>query len=148
MTINEVDLDNQRIYIKTEAVMKRRVAKSTKGSYKRSNITFILWMFDHHNKYLSLLQPMLHDMMKTKNLEDISWMTTRGKWSKSMHGIRAICHEALQTINTDVQDSIPVKLEHLTFTIFSRFFSTFKKKVKKEVDKSKEQVTTRLLKLG
>ena len=70
-TINEVDLDNQEIDNETEAVMKHRVAKSTRESYKRSNITFIPWLFDHHNKYPSLLQPTLYNMTKTKNLEDI-----------------------------------------------------------------------------
>ena len=44
--INEVYLDNQQIDNDTEAVMKQRVAKSTRGGYKRSNITFILWLFD------------------------------------------------------------------------------------------------------
>ena len=128
--------------------MNQRVVKSTRESYERSNITFILWMFDHHKKSLSLLQHRLYNLMKTKNLEDISQITTQGKWSKSRHGIWACCHEALQTIKPDVQSSIPVKLEHLTFTVFSRFLSTSKKTLKKRIDKSKEQVTARLLKLG
>ena len=55
MTINVFDLDNQKINNDTEAVMKQRVAKLTRESYKRSNLTFILWMFGHHNKYPSLL---------------------------------------------------------------------------------------------
>ena len=120
MTINEVDLDNQRIYIKTEAVMKRRVAKSTRERYKISNITFILWLFGQHNKYPSLLQTTLYYIMQTKNLEDIYWIKTRGKQSKLRHGIRSVYCEALRTIKPYVQSLIPVKLEHLTFTIFYR----------------------------
>ena len=72
MTSNEVDLDNQQIENETEAVMKQRVAKSTRESYKISNITCILRLFDQHKKYLSLLQPTLYYMMQTENLEDIS----------------------------------------------------------------------------
>ena len=123
--------------------MKQRVAKPTRESYERINTTFILWLFDHHKKYPILLQPTLYDMMNTKNLVDISRMTTRGKRSKSRHGIQAIFREALQKIKPDVQASIPVKLEHLAFTTFSRFLSTFKKNVKKGVEKSKEQVRNR-----
>ena len=64
--INEVYLDNQQIDNDTEAVMKQRVAKSTRGGYKRSNITFILWLFDHHNQYPIVMQPTLYDMMKKR----------------------------------------------------------------------------------
>ena len=55
-------------------------------------------------------------------------MTTQSKRSKSIYGIRAVCREALRTIKPYFQASIPVKLEHLTFTVFYRFLSTFKKK--------------------
>ena len=78
-TINEFDLDNQQIDNETEAVMKQRVVKLTMERYKRSNITFILWLFDQHKKYPSLLQPTLYYMMKTKSLDYISRITTRGK---------------------------------------------------------------------
>ena len=89
-TINEVDLYNQQIDNETEAVMKQRVAKLTRESYERINITFILWLFYCHNKYHSLLQPKLYDMMKTNKLEDVYRMTIRGKRSKSRHGIRTV----------------------------------------------------------
>ena len=125
--------------------MKQRVEKPTRERYKISNITFILWMFDQHNKYPSLLQPTLYFIMQTKNLEDISQMVKGGKWYKSRYEIRAVCLESLQKIKPYVQASIPVKLEHLKFTIFSRVLSTVKKK-EKGVYKSKEQVTTWLLK--
>ena len=147
-TVNEVDLYNQLIYNYTESVMKQRVHKLTREIYKRSNITFILWLFYQHKKYPSLMQPTLYDMIKTKNLENIYWMPTRCKWSKSRHVIRSVCLKALRTINPYAQASMLVKLENLTFTIFSRFLRTFKKKVEEGVNKSKEQVTTRLLRLG
>ena len=50
MTINEVDQQNQQIYNETEVAMKQRVRKSTKERYEKGNMTFILWMFDHHKK--------------------------------------------------------------------------------------------------
>ena len=87
MTINGVDLDNQQIDIETKAIMNQRVAKSTRGVYKISNIAFILCLFYYHNKYPILLQPTLYDMKMTKNLEDISRMKTPGKRSKSRHVI-------------------------------------------------------------
>ena len=68
MKTNKVDIYNQQIDNETEAVMNHRVSKSTRGSHEGSNITFILWIFDHHNKYPSLLQPTLYDMTKTNNL--------------------------------------------------------------------------------
>ena len=75
-------------------------------------------------------------------------MKIQGKRYKSRHGIRAVYREALQKIKLDTQASIPVKLENLTFTIFSRFLSTVNKKIKKGAYKIKEQATTRLSKLG
>ena len=62
---NEVDLDNQQIYNETEAVMNQRVAKSTRENYERSIITFIPWLYYHHNKHPSIIQPTLYNMMRT-----------------------------------------------------------------------------------
>ena len=129
-TINEIDIDNQQIEIETGSVMNQRVAKPTRESYERGNITFIICRFDHHNKQPSLIQPMHYNIMKTNKFEHISQMKTQSKQSKLRHNIRAVWHEALQTIKTDVQAPIPIKLEHLTFTIFSRVLSTYKKKLK------------------
>ena len=99
-TINEVDLYDQRIYNETEAIMKQRVAKSTRESYGRIEITFILWLFDHYKKYPSLLKHKLYNMMKKNISEDISQMTTQCKRSKSRYGIQAVLCEALQKIKT------------------------------------------------
>ena len=107
--------------------MKQRVEKPTRERYKISNITFIIWMFDQHNKCPSLLQPTLYFIMQTKNLEDISQMVKGGKWYKSRYEIQAVCLESLQKIKPYVQDLIPVKLEHFIFTIFSSVLSTLKK---------------------
>ena len=75
-TMIEVNIDNQKIDNDTEAVMKQRIVKPTNEIYERSNTTFILWMFDCHKKYPSLLQHTLYNMMRTNNLEDIYRMTT------------------------------------------------------------------------
>ena len=122
--------------------MKQRVSKSTRRGYEISNTPFILWMFDHHKKYPSRLQPTLYNMKKTKNLKDISHITTRGKWSKSRHVIRSFCREFLWKIKPYVQASIPVKLEHLTFAILSRFLITFKKKLKKGYTRARKRWQT------
>ena len=131
--INKVDIDKQRIENDTEAVMKQRVTKSTRESYKSRKITFIIWLFDQHNKYPILLQPTMYYMMQTKNLEDISRMTKQGKQSKSRHGIRSVYLEAIRTIKPYAQASISVKLEHLTFTLFSRFLSIARKNLKRGI---------------
>ena len=62
-TTNEVNIYNQQIDNDMEAVMKQRVEKSTRESYKLSNITFILWMFDQHKKHPILLQHIIYYMM-------------------------------------------------------------------------------------
>ena len=67
-TTNEVDIDNQKIDNDTKAVVKQRVVKPAREIYKIRNTTFILWMFDHHKKYPSHLQPTIYDMMKKKSL--------------------------------------------------------------------------------
>ena len=142
MKINYVDLDHQWIGNDTGAVMIQRVAEPTRGIHKRSNITFIPWLFDQHNKYHSLLQPTLYYMMQTKKLEDISLMTTRFKRSKSTHGVWYVYREALWTIKPYVQASITFKLEHLTFNLFSRFLSTVKKKPKKGYTRARNRWRT------
>ena len=85
------------------------------------NKYFIIWLFDQHNKQPILLKATFYYMMDTKILEDISRMAKRGKRSKRRHGIRDVYREALRTIKPNVQASIPVKLEHLKFTILSSF---------------------------
>ena len=72
-TIYEVDLDNQQIYNDMEDIMKKRVEKSTRERYERSNINFIIYLFEHHNKYPSLLKSTLYNMMNIKNLKDLGW---------------------------------------------------------------------------
>ena len=56
-------------------------------------------------------------MINTKSLEDIPRMKTQLKRYKLRHGIHAVYCEALQTINPDVQASIPVKLEHSPYSL-------------------------------
>ena len=66
-SIDEVDLDNQGTDNDMEAVMKQKVAKSTREKYEISNTTFIPCCLTTI-KNPSLLQPMLCDMKNTKNL--------------------------------------------------------------------------------
>ena len=48
----EEDMDD--IDCDTEAVMKERAVTSTHDGYERRNIDFIIWFFDHLEKYPSV----------------------------------------------------------------------------------------------
>ena len=88
----------------TAAVMKERVATSTRDGYERRNINFMIWFFDNLKKYPNLLE--------------------------TRESIRAMCRKVLREINSGVMNTISIKLEKLNFKVYARFLSTFKKTVK------------------
>ena len=54
----------------TAAVMKERVAKSTRHGYDGRNVSFMLWLFDSGEKYHELLQPGVLEKMRAGHAKD------------------------------------------------------------------------------
>ena len=120
------------IDMETDAVMKQRVAKSTRDNYERSNIAFLLWLFENNEKYPDLLEQNLYERMSEGRVIDQDRRTRKGLPCKKRERIRAVCRQSLQQMKADDAESIPLNLQKLTFTIFSRYLSTFKKKIKRK----------------
>jgi len=123
-------LDHQ-IDLETAAVMKERVAESTRGGYDSRNVTFMVWLFDSGERYQHLLGPSVLADMKVAHQKDQGRKTKKGKPSKKRDYLRASCTRALAAIDPTIKETIPVKLEALEFKVFTRFLSTFKKRVTK-----------------
>jgi hypothetical protein len=110
--------------------MQMRVAPSTQSSYLGRNITFMVWLFDRRLKYSELLeQSLIPKMVDAFNL-DCSIRTKKGKQSKKQEHLRRVCSDSLESIVQSDVATVPVKLDKLSFAIFSRYLGTFKKKVK------------------
>ena len=54
----------------TAAVMKERVATSTRDGYERRNINFMIWFFDNLEKYPNLLEPTIASQMEAARAKD------------------------------------------------------------------------------
>lgn len=124
------ELDHQ-IDLETAAVMKERVAESTRGGYDSRNVTFMVWLFDSGERYQHLLEPRVLADMKVAHQKDQGRKTKKGNPSKKRDYLRASCTRALAAIDPTIKETIPVKLEALEFKVFTRFLSTFKKRVTK-----------------
>ena len=112
----------------TADVMKERIAESSRAGYIRRNITWVIWLLDNPSCH-HLLEPSKLASMKTAEALDKATLTKAGQPSKARKNLRNLCRKILDEVNPAVPASLPVKLEHLTFTIFSRFLTTFKKTV-------------------
>ena len=122
---------DEEMDLETDAVMKQRVADSTRGGYNGRNVSFMIWLFDNDDKYHHLLEPAIVPRLEEGHAKDKARRTKRGKPSVKRDYLREACLEAL--VNNDPTDpkSMPIKLESLEFRVFTRFLSTFKKQVKK-----------------
>ena len=69
--------------------------------------------------------------MHAAQTTDSSRRTGSGRKSNSRKSLRDLCRKLLRSINPEDPSSRPIKLDLLTFKIFARFLSTFKKSVKK-----------------
>ena len=67
----------------TEAVMKERVATSTRDSYERRNINFIIWFFDNLEKDPNLLEPTISIQIEAAHAKDSQRRAKNGQPSKS-----------------------------------------------------------------
>jgi len=123
---------DQLMDLETEAVMKERVASSTRKGYDGRNISLMIWLFDSNGQqYHYLLEPHIFGKMVEAQHKDSNMLTKNRTHSKKRFYLRAVCRLALTSMNPGVASTIPIKLDILSFTIFTRFLSTFKKRVTK-----------------
>ena len=92
------NLEEEMDYIdrETAAVMKERVATSTRDGYERRNINFMIWFFDNLEKYPNLLEPTISRQMEAACAKDSHRRTKNGRPSKSMESICAMCSKVLR----------------------------------------------------
>jgi hypothetical protein len=123
-------LEDERLDNETAGVMQMRVAPSTRTGYLGRNVSFMVWIFDRRNKYLNLIEPSLLSKLLDAHNVDRSIKTKKGKRSKKREYLRRVCSNSLESIVQSDESTVPVKLEYLSFQIFSRYLGTFKKRVK------------------
>jgi hypothetical protein len=112
----------RRMDEETDAVMKERVKTSTREGYTSRNVTFMIWLFDS-NKYHDLINADVLELMTSANRKDKDKRTKKGKPTKKRDELRGVCAKSLE------EKEPPIKVESLTFQIFSRYLTTFKKSV-------------------
>jgi len=91
----------------------------------------MLWLFDMGKNYRHLFEPSIITKLEDANAMDKKRRTQRGKPSKKKDNLRSACQDWLRNIRPSDPTSLPINLEILDFTIFTRYLYTFKKKVKK-----------------
>ena len=124
----DIDLLEQEIDNETAAIMKQRLGDNTRTGYERYNVSFMIWMFDNkQKKYHHLLQPTLIHSMELADSRDKTTLTKTGQPSKLRTHLRTICFDSLHAINKKDAMTLPVILELLSFAVFTRYLSTFKK---------------------
>jgi hypothetical protein len=121
--ILEREIDNE-----TAAIMKQRLGDKTRTGYERYNVSFMIWIFDSdQKKYHHLLLPTIIPIMQQAHMADKNTLTKAGQPSKQRTHLRTVCYDALHEINKKDATTIPVNLQLLSFAVFTRYLSTFKK---------------------
>ena len=117
------------ICAETAAVLKERVAESTRGGYDSRIVSFMIWLFD--NDHRDLLQPCILRGMEVADAADKQKRTKRGRPSKKRDSLRQLCRDIIISIDPKQSHTLPIKLEELSVDVFTSYLNTFKKKVKR-----------------
>ena len=130
--------------LETVAVMKERVAQSTRKGYDSIRIPFMIWLFD--NNHRNIIKPAILKEMERVDKDDKSRRTQKGRKCKKKDYLRERCGDILKAINLIQSHTLPIKLEELTIQVFTVYWKTFKKKVKRGSNKAfgNEEVEIRL----
>jgi len=121
-----------RMDLETAAVMLERVKEST---YKSRNVSFMIWLFKG-NRYHDLISTEVLAKMNDADTKDKATTTKKGKRSKKRTHLRTVCTESLTSSHPSDPTSHPLNVGRLSFAIFSRYLSTFKKSVPANKSKS------------
>ena len=82
VTNNITDDKEKEMDRETAAVLKERVAKSTRGGYDGRNVSFMLWLFDSGETYQALLQPGVLEKMRDGYAKDTARRNKNGSLYK------------------------------------------------------------------
>ena len=115
----------------TRAVMQSRVNPSVRAKYERENVKFILWLFDNQEHYGAIMKPALLETLGQQHELDRARQTSRGRGSKLRDHVRGTIRQWLRAIDAERSETHPIELADLTFTVYSRYLATFKKKASK-----------------
>ena len=100
VTVKEnYDISDMEVDLETAAVMKQRVAETTRDGYECRNIKFMIWLFNNHQKYPNLLESNLYHALLDNDRIDKTELTRGGRPSKARRYVRKKCREALRNIN-------------------------------------------------
>jgi hypothetical protein len=105
------ELHDQLMDLETAAVMKERVASSTRKGYESRNVAFMIWLFDNE-QYHNLLEPHIFSEMVEAENKDCNTLTKKHTHSKKRFFLRAVCRLALTSMNPGVLTTIPIKLDN------------------------------------
>ena len=116
------------IIMETDSVMKQWVTQSTRDNYERSMKAFLMWLFESNGTYPDFLESNLYQRMREANRIDQARRTRAARPCKKPDSIRAVLRSSLRNIKSDMEKSIPIKLDQLTFTIFLRYLAHSKRR--------------------
>mmetsp|Transcript_22160 Transcript_22160/g.36232 ORF Transcript_22160/g.36232 Transcript_22160/m.36232 type:complete len:212 (-) Transcript_22160:389-1024(-) len=137
-------LDDEELDQDTKDVLDARITPGTRKGYIGSSVAFMLWAFDSENKYGDIFTPSTLEELKAAHQKDKERRTTKGKPNKSRDNIRSKCKELLGAITKGDESTFPIKLENITFCMFSRFLGSLRKVTKGKNSNEGDKVIVRL----
>ena len=131
-TTHETSTSFDSIDNEIQNVLDSYIADSTRDLYITQNISFILWLHKHRELYPDILHRNFVNDLNTMEEKDNQVLTKKGKASRKRENIRNCIRIMIANMNIEQKETIPISLEKLTFQIFTRYLSSFKKKIKKK----------------
>ena len=105
------------------------MSNSSCNCYESGNIKFLVWVYENTENNDGLLKLSLLRAMETTNETDRERSTRAGRPSKLRNALRVVCRIRLKAITPNKPKTQLVELGALSFTIFTCFLVTYKKRV-------------------
>ena len=111
----------------TGNVIDAYISPKTREKYIVRLTNFVTWVFDNSPKYDFLLHDDFIEEMKLHHSQDKNHVTKNGTPSKMRTNLRTFVKESIRAIKDEKEETHFLHLQHLNFTIYTRYLSTFKK---------------------
>lgn len=121
-------MDDDAIQADINHVINSRIAKKTRKNYDDYIVRFVMFLFDHREKFPALIPPPLLTKLEAAAVSDLHNVTRRGVPKKQRKFIRKAIAASFLTINPADQSTHPIVLEQLEFQTIAHYLSTFSKK--------------------
>ena len=104
----ETSLEDEILDRETSALLKQRVAISTRANYESNQVTFVMWLFDNQEKYGHLMKKAVLAALEKHDDKDQKNLTRKGDINKNRVFLREAVKVLLKSIVAGDKKTVPL----------------------------------------